>query len=178
MDLINSKKFFRSHFLQKREAIGSVRREDAQSGIFSFFSSFSGTIVSFASLIHEVDLWPLNEKLAEEKRLVLPRICGDELELYFVDSLKEQLEISPWKILEPIPSKCRKVSLDEIQTILVPGLAFDENHMRLGFGKGFYDRLLEKCQAKKYGVGFKEQLSISPLPCEVHDQMLDEIYLF
>jgi 5-formyltetrahydrofolate cyclo-ligase len=155
-----------------------VRREEALKKILIHFSSVSGVIASFSSLSEEIDLWPLNEQLAKEKRLALPRMNGDSLDFYLVDNPKEQLEISKWKLLEPIVEKCEKIPLDAIDTVLVPALAFDKANMRLGYGKGFYDRLLKDLKARKCGVGFTEQLSEVSLPLEAHDQPLDELHLF
>lgn len=115
------------------------------------------TILSFSSTGSEIDLGPLNNLLAEEKRLLLPRL--------------ENMEIIPY---------CGAVSVDPatIACILVPGLVFDSHHRRIGYGLGYYDRFLIKTRGHTIGLGFREQLSPTPLPCEPHDYTLAEVLLF
>jgi 5-formyltetrahydrofolate cyclo-ligase len=134
-------------------------------------------ILSFASMPFELNLWALNKWLSDSKRLLLPRVEQDGLQIYKVTSWK-QLYISHMNIQEPNPFQCEKVSLDQINYILVPAICFDANFHRLGYGKGYYDRFLPNVpKAKKWGVGFKEQL-IPALPSEQHDYQLDSVFLF
>jgi 5-formyltetrahydrofolate cyclo-ligase len=58
------------------------------------------------------------------------------------------------------------------KVLLIPGLAFSKEGHRLGRGKGFYDRYLEKYKGLKVGICFSEQLK-SIVPCEEHDVMMD-----
>lgn len=135
-------------------------------------------ILSFASFASEIDLWPFNHILMSEGRLVLPRVQEKNLTLYQVldDSC---LEKHPIGFLEPIPSSCKRIELSKIDIALIPGLGFDlQTHFRLGYGKGFYDRLLaHKKNTQSWGIGFREQ-SVEKLPYEPHDQPLDKIVLF
>ncbi len=61
--------------------------------------------------------------------------------------------------------------------ILVPGLAFSENGHRLGYGSGYYDRLLVGRSIETWGIGFVEQL-VPSLPLDPWDQGLTRLYLF
>jgi 5-formyltetrahydrofolate cyclo-ligase len=68
-----------------------------------------------------------------------------------------------------------RIGLDEIDLILVPGLAFSRtDRARLGQGGGFYDRLLRGALAQKIGVCFKQQL-LAEIPAEPHDERVDQI---
>jgi 5-formyltetrahydrofolate cyclo-ligase len=60
------------------------------------------------------------------------------------------------------------------QVLVIPGIGFSHNGARLGRGKGYYDRYLEKFSGTKIGVCFEEQL-IEKLPCDEHDQLMDFI---
>jgi 5-formyltetrahydrofolate cyclo-ligase len=59
---------------------------------------------------------------------------------------------------------------------LVPGLAFDSNGHRLGYGAGFYDRLLRQAKPTAFTVGYGFDFQVNPeVPVEDHDQSLDTI---
>lgn len=64
--------------------------------------------------------------------------------------------------------------LEEMDLILVPGMAFTQDGKRIGRGKGFYDRLLSQSMAKSVGLCFREQLQES-LPWEDHDQKVHQV---
>jgi 5-formyltetrahydrofolate cyclo-ligase len=62
----------------------------------------------------------------------------------------------------------------EADAILLPGIAFDKRGMRLGYGGGYYDRLLPQCRPAcvRIGIGFDEQL-LAEIPAEDHDEHVD-----
>ena len=74
------------------------------------------------------------------KRIAAPRVHGDDMTFYYIRSMEEDLEPGYFDIPEP------KTSLpeasDETALLLVPGVGFDPQCHRLGYGKGFYDRYL------------------------------------
>ena len=83
--------------------------------------------------------------LAEGKRLVLPKVNRhtNHLDLYWVYDLESQLAEGLWKIREPVVERCERLnSLNEIEFALLPGVAFTRDGARLGYGGGFYDKLL------------------------------------
>lgn len=141
--------------------------------LLSLIASFP-KILSFSPLPLEIDITELNKKLALEKRLYLPRISGNSLEIYPVNHLSE-LRQGPFSLKEP--SGLYSTPLTEMDLVLLPALAFDRNCYRLGYGKGFYDRLLAGSNIPTLGVGFREQL-IEQLPKEKHDIALDALALF
>ena len=67
------------------------------------------------------------------------------------------------------------ITKQELSAILVPGIAFDKEGYRLGMGKGFYDKYLSNYKGLIIGVCFANQLAVTPLPKESHDQQLDYI---
>lgn len=77
--------------------------------------------------------------------------------------------------MEPIDNGY-EFSIDEIDALIVPGLAFTLDGKRLGYGGGYYDKLLSKRSFKAYTIGFcfKFQL-IKDLPTETHDKKVDHI---
>lgn len=153
--------------------MSSERRTQASAALFAHLSPMLapfGYVLSFASFAEEIDLSAVNAQLATHERLLLPKINGDDLAIYIVTALDQQLG-------------CETIDLKKIDCILVPGLGFDHAKNRLGRGKGYYDRFLQKLSDKdlnplRIGIGFKEQLSQDLLPVEAHDFPVDELLLF
>ncbi|MCI5051676.1 MAG: 5-formyltetrahydrofolate cyclo-ligase [Simkaniaceae bacterium] len=166
-------------FLEMRDNLPQSRRKEAILQLNEeLYKLIHGAecVLSFCSMGSEIDLTEFNEKLAFEGRLALPRVEGEELIPFRVNSLRESLEITRWKILEPIPEKCLRIGCAAIDVVLVPGVAFDSDGFRLGYGKGFYDRFLNGIQS--IGVGFKEQLNEGPLPRFDHDVAVSKLALY
>ena len=98
----------------------------------------------------------------------LPRVTGDELVFHHIDD-PDQLRPGAFGIAEPSPER-PVIPIDEIDVFLCPGLGFDEQGIRLGRGKGYYDRALSRAKggALKIGVSFPEQV-VARLPSDAHD---------
>lgn len=131
------------------------------------------TVLLYAPLPHEPNLLPLLKKM--DHRFFFPRIEGSELTLF------EWSPTSSWvqgahHIQEPDPQTWRLASLSEIDLALIPGLAFDKEGGRLGWGKGYFDRLLASplCHALKIGVAWPWQI-VAAIPKEPHDIRMDII---
>ncbi|BCR04170.1 5-formyltetrahydrofolate cyclo-ligase [Desulfuromonas versatilis] len=105
------------------------------------------------------------------KRVAYPRVRGEVLEFLEVPAIGD-LRPGAFGILEPVGSAALEVA--QLDLLVVPGVAFDEGGYRLGYGKGFYDRVLHGCQNRGILVGlcFKFQL-VSSLPVETHDIGMD-----
>ena len=101
--------------------------------------------LGYASFGSELDTRPLlRAVLASGRVLALPRIdrAARRLVLHQVRDLGTELRPGVWGISEPDPERCRPVMPGEIDFVLVPGLAFDPEGGRVGYGAGYYDRLL------------------------------------
>ena len=101
----------------------------------------AGTVLLYWSMPEEVDTHELIRKWSASKRMVLPRVCGESLELRQYDP--ERMVPGYRGILEP-SGEAVLVPDDQIELAIVPGLAFDLEGHRLGRGKGYYDRLLPR----------------------------------
>ena len=164
--------------IDARASIPDVRRREASDRALHHFANLSDLTLSFAPIGSEIDLWPLNCLLAKKGILALPRVEGEDLICYRVNDL-DSLIVSNWGIPEPDPEKCTLVSLEELHTILVPGLAFDARHHRKGYGKGYYDRFLQRNKrVRSICVGFRKQFSEIPLKTHEGDVSLDSLPLF
>jgi 5-formyltetrahydrofolate cyclo-ligase len=180
-----SKHTIRSQLIAIRNAITPARREQAKDVLFKqlypHLNAFH-SILSFCSLPQEIELSLLNERLASEGRLILPKVDKERLDLFHIIDLSKQLERSSWNCMEPIPQRCEAHLLDSIDCALVPALGFDSTLQRIGYGKGYYDKLIAEAKKLSFtthfiGIGFHEQLS-EPLPVESHDMPVDELLLF
>ncbi|OWL96494.1 5-formyltetrahydrofolate cyclo-ligase [Deinococcus indicus] len=76
-------------------------------------------------------------------------------------------EVSRFGALQP-PQDAPQVPLDTVDAILLPGLAFDRSGVRLGYGGGFYDRLLPAFRGVTVGV-IQGALIVPRLPADPHD---------
>lgn len=127
-------------------------------------------ILMYHSLSDELDTRSFLNKWKGRKQFFLPRVNGVDLELLPYD--ESRLEIGSFHIEEPTGNDTYPV--EEIEMIVVPGVAFDRKGARLGRGKGFYDRLLKTAKAMKIGVGYEFQL-LDQLPSEPHDVAMDMV---
>lgn len=167
-----NKKELRLQWHRLRQTLSSQRKIEAAEALAA--ARFPpGIIGSFVSFRDEINTEPLNELLSSQKKLALPRIEKDRIIFCLVDRL-EQLIVSPLGMHEPSFS-CPLIDTPDI--ILVPGLAFDKKHYRLGYGKGHYDQYLKEHRTLSIGIGFKEQLT-DILPHEPHDIPLHQLLLF
>jgi 5-formyltetrahydrofolate cyclo-ligase len=128
-------------------------------------------IAGYFPVQHEVNVMSLVRNLLKEgKQIYLPRVENDELHFH---KMENDLEIGPYKIPQPrIDSP--EVKPENIELFFIPGLAFDKNGNRLGYGKGFYDRLLLRTvpKAQKVGITFDFGV-IEKVPSENTDQKMN-----
>ncbi len=182
-DQLNNEKKNEIRTLLKKQikTLSKQRREEASCALLHIQLPYR-FILSFASLPDEIDLSKLNLSLAKQGRLLLPRIEVEELYPNNLKNIKpyhvlDLLDLAPnaYGILEPNPTLCKPAR--QIDAILVPGLGFDSQYNRIGYGKGFYDRLLlHYPNIPHIGIGFKEQLMDS-IPIEPHDISLSKLCL-
>ena len=121
----------------------------------------AASVLFFAPLADEVDVWPLlEETLAGEKIAALPRHDSASNDYIACRVKNPQSEIGPGQfgIREP-KAGCAEIPLERLGLILVPGVVFDMSGHRLGRGRGFYDRLLAEIHGIKCGVAFDEQIA-------------------
>ena len=161
----------RSYWKHLRSSIPESRRVFAAQQLFFRMQEILApqNVLSFASFGSETSTNLLNGWLVQSKALLLPRVEGTELAIYRVLDLSLDLRLSSWGILEPNPNRCEKIEISAIETILVPGLAFDASFHRLGYGRGHYDRLLKQTSCPLIGLAFVEQKAntLSPDPWDV-----------
>jgi len=159
------------------QLLSKQRREEAVSKLLKKLSQIKNkNILSFASMKDEINLWPLNQVLLKKNNLYLPKVYKNELKIHQITTL-HNLKKSILGVLEPDSSTCSSTSLDKIDIALIPALAFDYQNNRIGYGKGFYDRLLDKFSKDKVGICFNEQI-LPKIPVKSHDKKVDYFFSF
>ena len=130
------------------------------------------TVLLYHSLKDEVDTHAFIRKWSNEKRILLPVVIGDELELRLYTG-PEDMATGTYGIEEPVGETFTDYA--DIDFIAVPGVAFDRKGNRLGRGKGYYDRLLPRIPAAyKAGICFPFQI-VEEVPAEAFDICMDII---
>ncbi len=120
----------------------------------------------------EADLTGIITSL-KNKNLVLPRIKDKtSLSFHIIEGVAD-LKKGKFNLHEP-KSHLKKVKLKDIDLILVPGIVFDYAGHRIGYGKGYYDRLLKEAKCPKIGIAYEFQL-VKNIPAEAHDIPVDLI---
>jgi len=134
----------------------------------------ANAVLGYMNFGAEYESWLWVEKvLAQGKRLALPRVNQhtNHLDLYWVENLENQLTAGLWGIREPVVKRCERIAmLNELDFILLPGVAFGRDGARLGYGKGYYDRLLANhANAALAAAAFSMQI-IEGIPQEATDR--------
>jgi 5-formyltetrahydrofolate cyclo-ligase len=126
-------------------------------------------VMMYAPTETEVDISELLHHALTHKILVLPAMENGVMQPKIVLNL--QLKKGTYGIREPEGENARKQDID---LVLVPGVAFDQRGFRLGHGRGYYDRFLADYQGNSLGVAFDRQI-FETLPVEEHDQPVKQI---
>jgi len=129
-------------------------------------------IMAYWSMNDEVFTHDFVLKWYQTKTIILPSVKDDELELRVFKGLDDMIEGTAFGIKEP--RALYKNSLDKIDMIIVPGVAFDKQNNRLGRGKAYYDKLLSKTSALKIGVCFDFQM-LGKVPADQYDVKMDRV---
>lgn len=112
---------------------------------------------------------------AGERKIYLPRVLSDEAMSFFRLDWESQLERSgSFGIWEPQADEALEVSPRELDLIVIPALAYDARGYRLGRGKGYYDRYLKDCPARRLGVTYALE-AIESLPVDPWDLPVEEV---
>lgn len=139
----------------------------------------ASAVMLYMDFRKEVQTEPIIEHcLKHGKKVILPVVSEDKKNLVLIEitSLKNDLTLSSFGILEPVvrPESIRKI--EDIDLILSPGVAFDRTGYRLGYGGGYYDRLLsgKHDRIKVWALAFDLQI-VEAVPREDYDQQIDGI---
>lgn len=135
----------------------AYRQAEALLGYMNFGSEF------------ESSLW-VEHALKDGKRLAFPKVNRhtNHLDLYWVDDPEIQLAAGLWGIREPVVERCKRLaSPEEIEFALLPGVAFTRDGARLGYGGGYYDKLLA-------GMAQRPVLAAAAFALQIAEQLPQE----
>ena len=177
---MQTKTELRNRIMQKRSELAGSEEMRAQSGLLTArlldsepFKQ-STAVAGYLSLEGEFDTTTLQIAcFAHHKRWIVPA-WDAELKEYRATEMQvdDELVAGPFRVLEPL--KKRWCAWAEADLVLVPGLAFDTLGNRVGFGRGFYDRILALCSQGALRVApiFEWQV-FEEVPAEEHDMAVD-----
>jgi 5-formyltetrahydrofolate cyclo-ligase len=177
--IAQAKRAARSRARQARDGVEQTERRSAAHELAFVLLELpeltsSATILAYAALPNELDPMPAIWRLRKRGvRIAYPRIeAPGVLGMHYVDHEME-LVPGPFGLAQPsehaahAPHEC-------IDAVIVPGVAFDVQGTRLGYGGGYYDRLLPMMRREcvRIGVAFDEQV-LEHIPTEEHDECVD-----
>lgn len=127
----------------------------------------------FYPLPHEISLLPLAKQLLMVgKNIAFPRVHGETMDFYQVTSLKHDFQEGSFHVMEPQTNN--KANLKNT-ICFVPGLVFDRNFYRLGYGRGYYDRYLGAHPGLVTVGVCSDRFFMPEVPKDEHDIPLDMI---
>lgn len=132
-------------------------------------------ILAYVTYRNELDTRPLIEKAWKDgKRVAVPICDRGSLVFYEIDTL-DGMRIGSRGVLEPDPTTCTPVPETDFagSICLVPGLVFDSQGYRVGYGAGYYDNFLADFPGLKVGLVRALRISGNPLPHDDHDIPVD-----
>ena len=172
MDITIERERVRTETLHRREALTSEERTRLSQCIIDSTAHWIqregfNSVMLYLNIRSEVETTGLLEGLLDSgKPVCAPVVDTEQLELVprRIQRPKTELVRHPYGMLEPSET-CPLFPTEQLQLIVVPGIAFDRRGYRLGYGKGFYDRFLTKCpDAVAIGLAYEIQLVEDTFP--------------
>ena len=132
-------------------------------------------VFTYVSKELEVDTFAIiRAAWANGKKVAVPKcVSNNQLDFYYIESM-DDLEEGTFGVKEPIAERCQKVTDLSKGLCIVPGLSFDAEGYRLGYGKGYYDRFLSKFGGDTVGLCYSNCIKWK-LPHGKYDRAVDVI---
>lgn len=131
----------------------------------------SDLILIYLSFSDEVDTQSIINHYLNSKKIAVPKINSSEMEFYYINQTTK-FQKNKFGIQQPINSQ--KVSDFQNSISITPGICFDKNGNRLGYGHGFYDKFLNQNKIYSIGLCYHECL-VPHLPHDKFDHKMDKI---
>ncbi len=167
------KKIFRVNALERRKDIKDkeIKSLIIVNKIINLDIYKNSKIIALYKSINDevITNYLINYSLKCGKIVLLPRVVNRNL-LFFKYQENDQLEKSKFNVLAPIYNEFNIVN--NIDLIIVPGVCFDKEKNRMGYGKGYYDRYLKDKKVYKIGICYDEMLYES-VPINLYDIKMD-----
>lgn len=184
MSFILLKEDLRLEMLKKRQSLsgeeanllsGKICENFLKEDLLENYESF-GLYMSLTERDKEVETNFLFKELKKRyKKIFFPRLNKEENNLrFFEDSNIDDFEINKFNIAEPKAKNCKeKEALPQV--VFCPGIAFNEQGKRVGFGKGYYDRFFEGKVVIKIGLAYSFQVVKEDIKTDNYDIEMDYI---
>lgn len=188
-DIEKEKDCLRQEILKKRDALSEMEQRARSERIVerlldSVWYQQAKKLLCYVAFKSEVRTeWLLRQALSDGKQVYCPKVQGRDMDFYRIEDVKE-LAAGYRGILEPAASIERSF-LPEAENsqvlMIIPGAVFDAHYHRIGYGGGYYDRYLARCEKQlvtgclyKAALAYELQL-VERLPVQAHDQQVDRI---
>lgn len=168
----------RKKLLQKRKEIHSKKLDECVYNMLVDSDIFKNaqTILLYASLDDEISTDSMIDyAINSGKKVALP-VCRDKngnMDFYYIKSTDELVK-GYFSVREPDADKCTVVTDYSGSICIVPAVSYDEKGYRLGYGKGYYDRFLQKYTSISVGLCYNELIE-KELPINSFDVPVDYI---
>lgn len=173
------KKELRSYIKTKRKSVENKAEKDslvAQNLLSLDEIKNADTVLCYISLDDEICTDEIVRVLLNSGKSVGAPYCVDNngnMDFYYITDF-EDLRIQSFGVREPVIEKCKKVTSFDNTIIILPGLCFDSNGNRLGYGKGYYDRFLQIHSLISVGLCYNS-LIVKKVPTDMYDKKADII---
>lgn len=168
------KQALRKTLLQKRSDLSIAHRCAANQSIAQQVLEICQNVQHigiYISVKEEVDTrWLINTFLANGKKVYVPKCQGTTLTFHQITHL-DDCRPAQFGLLEPINEPA---SLRAIEMMLIPMVGYDACNNRIGYGKGYYDSILNQVDCLKIGLAYRAQ-KVEAIPMESHDIVMDKI---
>ena len=169
------KKELRSYIKTKRKSVENKAEKDslvAQNLLSLDEIKKADTVLCYISLDDEICTDEIVRVLLDSGKRVGAPYCVDNngnMDFYYITDF-DDLRIQSFGVREPVIEKCKKVT----SIIILPGICFDSNGNRLGYGKGYYDRFLQIHSLISVGLCYNS-LIVKKVPTDMYDKKADII---
>ena len=175
--MMNDKKRIRKTVFASRKAASDAEIRSNSDRLFEQVYALdiyknADTVFAYMDYNHEVMTVSFIEQCwRDNKTVAVPRVNGDVMNFYKITALDQ---LAPGCMGIPEPTSQNPVDEQyETALMIVPGVAFDPNRNRVGYGGGFYDKYLEQhSQHPTLAVAFEFQI-FDEVPSDVHDRKPD-----
>ena len=167
-DIRPIKRQLRAKYRKIREGLDPAQKQAWDEAILkkitsTHFYKEANTLLCFVSTAIEVDTYGLLQHALDANKTVAVPKCLDKeghMAFYIIKSFAD-LKQDTFGLMEPDTEKCAPVSDFDNAVCILPGFAFDTEGFRIGFGKGYYDRFLQRFEGMKVGICYP--------PCMTND---------
>ena len=173
------KKELRSYIKTKRKSVENKAEKDslvAQNLLSLDEIKKADTVLCYISLDDEICTDEIVRVLLDSGKSVGAPYCVDNngnMDFYYITDF-DDLRIQSFGVRGPVIEKCKKVTSFDNTIIILPGLCFDSNGNRLGYGKGYYDRFLQIHSLISVGLCYNS-LIVKKVPTDMYDKKADII---